>query len=103
VRMIKDYKTYAQDLYNIKVSALPRITKQINDPDKILLTRINELRSELRKNLDELSDEFMLESDEITPDTVKQIKSINNRLLDKFYIMANGVKNKTKPQDKPLE
>ncbi|TRW24752.1 hypothetical protein FMM05_09625 [Flavobacterium zepuense] len=99
--MIKDYKTYAQDLYNIKVSTLPRITKEINDPDKILLNRIIELRSELRKNLDELLDEFMLESKEITPETVKQIKSVNNRLLDKFYMMANGVRNKTKPQTKP--
>jgi len=99
--MIKDYKTYAQDLYNIKVSTLPRITKEINDPEKILLNRVIELRSELRKNLDELSDEFMLEIKEMTPETIKQIKSVNNRLLDKFYMMANGLRNRNKPQNKP--
>ena len=93
--MIKNYKAYANELYSIKVSMLPKVTIETASSMTLLLNTINELRAQLRKNLNELCDEYMLATD-ILPDTLKNNKKVNDRMLSKLYILAYNLKKKIK-------
>lgn len=93
--MIKLYNVYALELYKIKISMLPKTSIETLISMTILLTTINELRAQLRKNLNDLCDEHMLTYD-VLPDTFKNNKKTNDRMLSKLYILAYNVKKKIK-------
>lgn len=92
-KMIKNYKFYALELYRIKLSVLPKSTVESQQSLKKLMLSISEIRPQLRKDLNELSQEY-LQLNESTTDTAKNIESINNKLLGKMYLMAYKTKKK---------
>jgi len=93
--MIQNYKTYAQELYKIKVSTLPVVTDETQVSMTALLFSINQLRSQLRQDLAKLGDEYML-TNEVYPDTFKNIKKINEHIVSKLHMLAYNVKKKIK-------
>lgn len=91
--MIKSYKAHAQDLYSVKVSTLPKLTRQDEESLNKLLFTINEIRPQLRKNLKELSDEFSMQNN-VMPDTLKKIEALNARLISRLYLLGHKTKKK---------
>jgi len=96
--VVKEYKAYADDLYKIKISTLPKGFKETRMSLINFLDEIGTLRPHLRKSLNELASEFKQKHKrKLTLEYLKRIEEINNTTMEKLYVLAYQVKKKIDP------
>jgi hypothetical protein len=94
--MLSKYRKYARDLYNIRINGIGKPADENVFSLNKLLEKINELRPRLRKELNDLSAEFIAQEPEATPVLMEETKEVNSLFLRKLHALANQIKKKIK-------
>lgn len=91
--MEADYKTYARDLYNIKLAVIGNRPAAKNlSALKTFLHNVNDLRPKLRQELNQLAQEFIAMVPNASQDLLHQFKEVNHVYLRKLQAYANHIK-----------
>lgn len=86
---MKNYQILATDLFNIKKQASVAQIGRDKDLYKNYLENISEIGRQLRRDLEALTQEFLIEA-VISSGDLKEVKKFNEKIMVKFAAMKRG-------------
>jgi hypothetical protein len=88
------YKNYAADLYEIKLTVASRPKDENVEGLELFLQKINALRPVFKSELNNLSQEYIEANPLITTQGKDDLKIVNERLVKKLQALVNHIRTK---------